>query len=240
MSVIKDGFQLLFHTTPTTTTQGSTFSVDHQQHLLLTTEVRQLIAKGALEEVPRDQQIAEPGFYRPMFVIPKKSGGHRPVFNLKRLNQFLEPRLFKMETLAEITRLIAPNDCMCSIDLTDAFLHIKVHRAHRRFLRMVFDGKAYQMRTLSLGCSLSPWVFTKVCRPTIHFFRQQGNRLAAYLDDWLIVGSLAEETRQHTQRVVRLVQNLGWLINLKKAQLEACQQIDHLGFSLDSQTMQAA
>ncbi|CEP09065.1 hypothetical protein, partial, partial [Parasitella parasitica] len=92
MPVIKEGFQLPFHTTPPTTTQGSTISVDHQQHLLLKTEVRQLIAKGDLEEVLRDQQIAEPGFYSPMFVIPRKSGGLRPVFNLKRPNLFLEPR----------------------------------------------------------------------------------------------------------------------------------------------------
>ena len=37
------------------------------------------------------------GFFSPIFAIPKKDGGWRPIINLKVLNQYLNTRLFKME-----------------------------------------------------------------------------------------------------------------------------------------------
>ncbi|OAD01063.1 hypothetical protein MUCCIDRAFT_112490 [Mucor lusitanicus CBS 277.49] len=72
-------------------------------------------------------------------------------------------------------------------------------------------------------------------------FSTPGIRVSAYLDDWLIIGSSAQGTQQHTTYVVGLLEQLGWLINYsQKSTLTPTQQIDHLGFQLDSRSMQAA
>ncbi|GAN05150.1 hypothetical protein MAM1_0083c04619 [Mucor ambiguus] len=98
-----------------------------------------------------------------MFVIPKKNGGVRPVFNLKKLNQYLDaPHYFKMETIREVSLMIKPNDYLVSIDLSDAFLHIGLHQESRRFLRLKWKNQVYQYCTTAFDlASTSPFIFTK-------------------------------------------------------------------------------
>ncbi|OAD74389.1 hypothetical protein PHYBLDRAFT_144841 [Phycomyces blakesleeanus NRRL 1555(-)] len=72
--------------------------MSHDQTLLLRHEISQILYKQAIEPVTSPS----PGFYSNLFVIPKKDGGARPVFNLKGLNQFLDASKFKMETLYEV------------------------------------------------------------------------------------------------------------------------------------------
>jgi hypothetical protein len=122
-----------------------------EQQLSLHQEIQSLLQKGAVEVVSQQQQLTTPRFYSPLFVIPKKNGGHRPVFNFKKLNSFITAPHFKMETLQDVTRTIQPNNWMTSIDLSDAFLHIPVHPQLRRFLRFRWNNITYQFKMTPFG-----------------------------------------------------------------------------------------
>jgi hypothetical protein len=175
-----------------------------------------------------------------MFVIPKKNGGIRPVFNLKKLNQYLEAPHFKMETIREVSQMIDPNDYLVSIDLSDAFLHIGLHQDSRRFLRLKWKDQVYQYRTAPFGLASSPYVFTKVCRPVLEHFRSKGVKLSAYLDDWILAAPTKQLATQQAQEVVSLLQKLGWIVNFKKSVLLPSQRIEHLGFVLNTKNMTAS
>jgi hypothetical protein len=175
-----------------------------------------------------------------MFVIPKKKGGVRSVFNLKKLNQYLEAPHFKMETIKEVSQMISPNDYLVSIDLSDAFLHIGLHQDSRRFLRLKWKGQIYQYCTTAFGLASSPYVFTKVCRPILEHFRSQGYKISAYLDDWILAASSRQLAIQQAQAVVTLLQQLGWLVNFKKSVLTPTQQLEYLGFVLNTRSMTAS
>jgi hypothetical protein len=207
---------------------------------LINQTIQELLEKQAIEPVSPEEVQQSPGFYSSMFVIPKKDGGIRPIFNLKRLNQYLHAPHFKMDTLREVSLMIHRNDYLVSIDLSDAFLHIGLHSESRRFLRLKWNGQVYQYRTIAFGLASSPFVFTKVCRPILEHLRSQGIRISAYLDDWLLVAGSKELALQQSQRVVSLLQQLGWIVNLKKSVLTPTQQLEHLGFVLDTRKMTAA
>jgi hypothetical protein len=96
-----------------------------EQSHLIDQAIQDLLAKAAIEKVSAQQVQQTPGFYSSMFVIPKKNSGVRSVFNLKKLNQYLEAPHFKMETIREVSQMIRPNDYLVSIDLSDAFLYIQ-------------------------------------------------------------------------------------------------------------------
>jgi hypothetical protein len=125
---------------------------DPQQRKLLRQEISQLLAKRAIEPV----KDGSPGFHSSMFVIPKRNGGHRPVFNLKRLNQHLDAPHFKMETLRQVAPLIQQHDYLTSIDLSDAFLHILIHKMSRKYFRFRWEGQTFQFRTTSIDISIVP------------------------------------------------------------------------------------
>ncbi|CEP08889.1 hypothetical protein [Parasitella parasitica] len=241
-TIIQYGYKIQFHTTPpTTTTPTSIHPLSQDQVPLINQTIQDLLDKQAIELVSQEEVQQTPGFYSSMFFIPKKDGGIRPVFNLKRLNQYLHhaPH-FKMETLREVSLMIHRNDYLVSIDLSDAFLHIGPHPESRRFLRLKWNGQIYQYRTIAFGLASSPYIFTKVYRPILEHLRSQGIRISAYLDDWLLVADNKELALQQSQMVVSLLRQLGWLVNRKKSVLTPTQQLEHLGFVLHTRKMTAA
>ena len=63
---------------------------------------------------------------------------------------------FQMETTASIRRSILPGTWAVSIDLMDAYLHIPIHPASRKFLRLSLEGTVYQFRALPFAISKRP------------------------------------------------------------------------------------
>ena len=93
--------------------------------------VLDLLQKQAVEEL---YQPVGAGFYGRLFLVPKSSGGWRPVLDLSPLNQFLPSIRFKMETPSSIRSSIQTADWATSIDLQDAYFHISIHPSSRRYL----------------------------------------------------------------------------------------------------------
>ena len=103
-------------------------------------EVATLVRKGAVEVVTSPS----PGFYGRFFCVPKASGGWRPVLDLSALNRFLLEVPFKMETAASIREAVRPGDWGASLDLTDAYFHVPIAKADRKWLRFVWEGQVFQ------------------------------------------------------------------------------------------------
>ncbi|MGL4478918.1 MAG: reverse transcriptase domain-containing protein [Aeromonas veronii] len=82
---------------------------------------------------------------------------------------------------------IHPQDWFAAIDLKDAYFHVSILPRHRPFLRIAFEGRAYQYKVLPFGLSLSPRVFTKVAEVAIVPLKEQGARILNFLDNWLIL-----------------------------------------------------
>ena len=69
-------------------------------------EVATLLAKGAIETVPPAEMRS--GFYSPYFIVPKKSGGLRPILDLRVLNRSLHRLPFKMLMAKRILQCVRP------------------------------------------------------------------------------------------------------------------------------------
>ena len=95
-------------------------------------EVATLLAKGAIEPVPPADMKS--GFYSPYFIVPKKTGGLRPILDLRALNRALHRLPFKMLTPKRIFECIRPMHWFAAIDLKDAYFHVSILPRHRPFL----------------------------------------------------------------------------------------------------------
>ena len=189
--------------------------------------MEKLLEKGAIEPVPFVEQ--HQGFYSTMFLVPKKTGDLRPVINLRPLNQYLKTEHFKMDTMSKVINLVKKGDWAISIDLRDAYFHIPIFPAHRRYLRFCVQGRAYQYRALAFGPKTSPRVFTKVVSVVAAHLRMQSIRLAVYLDDWLALNAIRRLLLQDRQKILNLLSQLGFLVNAEKSQLVPTQDITYIG-----------
>ena len=191
-----------------------------------------LLDKAAIERVV---DTSSPGFYSRLFFVPKKSGGVRPVIDLSTLNSFLVVPKFKMESVHSIRASLRLNAWAYSLDLRDAYFHIPVHRASRKYLRFQLEGEVFQFRALPFGLSTAPLIFTKVVTEVKRFCHERGLCLFQYLDDWLGEAPSQTQAQEESARLVALCEHLGLIINMPKSDLQPKQAFSFLGALFDFQ-----
>ncbi|KAK7089954.1 hypothetical protein V1264_009827 [Littorina saxatilis] len=139
-----------------------------------------------------------------------------------------------METPASVREALRPSDWVTSIDLTDAYFHILMHRSDQKWLRFLWGDRVFQFKALPFGLSLAPCIFTMVVRQLCVLVCQQGIRLKVYLNDWLILNQLESLCRQHTQVVLQTAKDLGLSVNQGKSDLTPSQRFTYLGMVFDT------
>ena len=104
-------------------------------------------------------------------------------------------------------------------DLKDAYFHIGIHPADRRYLRFCHNGTSWQFTVLPFGLSTSPRVFTKILKPVLAYAHLHRVKLHMYLDDWLLNPGTHQEALEQTSWLKSLCQKLGLVLNLEKSDL---------------------
>ena len=89
----------------------------------------------------------------------------------------------------------------------------------------------------SVWLATAPRVFTKLMKPVVAMLRQRGVRLIIYLDDMLIMAESTSLALHHAASALNLLESLGFVVNYHKSQLIRSQQIEFLGFLVDSVTL---
>lgn len=113
------------------------------------------------------------------FPVPKKSGGMKPILDLRVLNGYI----------AHLLECIQPGDWMTSIDLTNAYFHVPILPHNRKYLGFAVGGRMYKHCCLPFGYSLAPRTFTKCVEMALASLRERGVRTLTYIDDWLILAT---------------------------------------------------
>jgi len=175
-----------------------------------------------------------PGHYSSIFTRPKKNGGLRLVFNLKRLNRCVQVQKFKMETLVSIRESLRKADWTVTLDLEDAYYHIAIHPSQHHLLRFVMNGVVHHFQVLPFGLSTAPWLFTKLLRPVLAFCHVRGLRTHAYLDDWLIRDQNRHILLKQLSTLLPLLYRLGLGVNVAKSRFIPQQKFTFLGTFFDT------
>ena len=227
--VLKQGYCLPFKQKPPLTrypTIKSSYSDPVKQKALLES-VQQMVQKRAVVPVQNKNSL---GFYSRLFLVPKPENKWRPVIDLSVVNTFLHVPTFKMETAEVIRASLQAGEWVASIDLTDAYFHVPIHQKFQKYLRFHVQGQAYQFRALPFGIATAPLEFTRVVKEVNFMALSQGVRIHQYLDDWLVRSKDPESCARDVQKLVNLVEKLGWIVNLKKSELKPTQDLEFLGY----------
>ena len=76
------------------------------QQLSLLAELQQLLAKKVISTVPKGEEMQ--GFYSRYFLVPKKTGGLRPILDLALFNKCIAERPFHMFTIRRVLQCVKP------------------------------------------------------------------------------------------------------------------------------------
>ncbi len=109
-------------------------------------------------------------------------------------------------------------DWFASVDLKDAYFHIRIAPHHRTFLRFSFEG---------MDAALSP-------------LRANGMRILHFLDDWLILAQSRDTLLSNIDLLLCHLESLGVCVNMQKSILALSQSITYLGVHFESMEMRAS
>ena len=118
-----------------------------------------------------------------------------------------------METPETIRTSLQAGEWVTSIDFKDAYFHISINSQSRKYMRFHIQGKIYQFKALPFALSTAPMEFTVVAKEVKFLAMKKGIRIHQYLDDWLVRARSHQTCLQHTQTLVALCRELGWLVN---------------------------
>ena len=229
VQILREGYTLPFWIRPKLTRSPTVIScyVNPHRNSYLLEALHQLIDKNAVELVQNQTSL---GFFNRLFLVPKPNNKWRPILDL---NIFLKTEKFKMETPETIRTSLQQGEWLTSIDFKDAYFHIPIQEQSRKYLRFHVLGQTYQFKALPFGLSTAPLEFTVVAKEVKLMAIHKGIRIHQYLDDWLVRARSHRVCLQHIQDLVKICQELGWLVNLEKSELEPTQIFDFVGYQFD-------
>jgi hypothetical protein len=167
-------------------------------------------------------------------VVPKgKEGKFRLIINMSYVNDHLVTNKFKFEGLSDMVDLAEKGDYAVSFDLTLGYYHVGLHPRTRAYTGFSGKGEYYQYNCLPFGMKSAPWVFSKVMRELVMYWRKSGISVLPYMDDLFFSRKGEQVCLRLFLRVWKDFFSAGISINMPKCCLTPAPVLRQLGFDVD-------
>ena len=233
LKIVEFGLDIEFKEEPRIRKRGPCFQGSDEQKRHLAQCLQKWLDQGVIEPT----SISRAACLSLLFPVPKpKKGDWRWVLDLRSVNEHVMRPEFKLTGVAEVRQLIEAGAWMTKLDLSDAYLHVMVNRRSRRWLAFRALKGVYRMRAMIFGLSNAPYIFTMMMKPVIAHLHHLGIQCVVYLDDFCIWAASREAAIRATATTQRLLESLGFEINLSKSVVEPTQRLVYLGMVFDTTT----
>ena len=197
--------------------------------VFVTSEIDRLVDAGILIKVSNIPTVVNA-----LTVAENSSGKQRLVLDLRGVNPILHVEKFKFEDLKVASQYFSKQCFMCTFDLKSGYSHIDINEAYQQYLGLEWNGKHYVYSSLPFGCSSAGLVFSKVMRELVKRWRSQSIPIVTYLDDGILIANSASEAATAAKIVKHDLEQAGFILNPEKSNWVPSQQLQWLGFKLDS------
>ena len=217
LSVISEGYKLpLLHTPPRSFTKNNLSAINNS--VFVTESILDLLASDRISEFSKDSLHV----INPLSVSTQSSGKRRLILDLRFVNQFILKQKVKFEDYKTALDLFQYGSYACSFDLKSGYHHVDIFPSHQRFLGFSWtfpDGRTryFDYTVLRFGLSSAPYLFTKLVRPLVKYWRSRGLYCIVYLDDGFIMDSTLEKTQRASHLVYGDLVASGFVINQEKS-----------------------
>ena len=60
------------------------------------------------------------------------------ILNLKKLNNYIQSKHYKMESLQNVLYMVRPGTWMASVDLKDTYYLVPIHKEYQKYFKFVW------------------------------------------------------------------------------------------------------
>ena len=132
---------------------------------------------------------SQPWVVNPLTVSVRAEGKKHLVLDLRHVNPHLFKGKFKRKEFSTAQQLLGEGYYLYTIEIKSAYHHVEIFDSHRTYLgfQWPYQGKPtyFVFSVLPFGMSTAPYIFTKVLKPVINYWRSTDRRISMFLDDGL-------------------------------------------------------
>ena len=100
-----------------------------------------------------------------------------------------------MPSITTVINMLQPGNWLCSVDLLDAYLHLRMCRDSCPYLQFSFVGRYFMYLVLPNGIALGPRVFVDTTKAIMTHLHKLGINIVIYIDDTLLVDKCCEDLK---------------------------------------------
>ena len=231
LDVIEHGYRIPFHSTPPVS-----FSSNNKSALAHSDFVNEAISELLVTNRIFESEVL-PHNVNPLSVSIQSSGKKRLILDLRFVNKHVWKQKVKFEDLKVALNYFDKGHFMFSFDIKSGYHHVLIFPPHQTFLGFswFYQGKVryFCFRVLPFGLCSAPFVFTKIFRPLVAYWRRDGIHIVVYLDDGLGEGPSYQVALAHSTRVKTDLVRSGFVPNFEKSVWVPTSVLDWLGFTID-------
>jgi Reverse transcriptase (RNA-dependent DNA polymerase) len=124
-------------------------------------------------------------------------------------------------------------------DFTSGYHHVAINPIRSKYLGFSFHWpngvqRFFEFTQLPFGLSSACYIFTKLTRPLIKYWRAHGLNVFIYIDDGLSVCSSRAQALRASAQVRLDLKQAGFVVSEKNSHWDPAGRIQWLGFVVDS------
>ena len=143
--------------------------------------VDELLLSGRIIKVDRPPRVVNP------LSVSDNGAKKRLILDLRYVNLHLWKERVKFEDFKTLKNFLHKGSFMFQFDFKSGYHHIDIFPEHWTFLGFSWtkDGVTFFFCfvVLPFGLSTAPYIFTKVCRVLVKFWRSNGVKIVIFIDD---------------------------------------------------------
>ncbi len=165
----------------------------------------------------------------PVFIVPKKNGEARMVFDYRRLNSLTKKMQFPLPTIESLQRRFSGKHVISTLDIKSGYWHIPLRKEDRWKTAFSFNGVLYEWCVMPMGACNAPPFFQKVMKDIFADLPY----VLVYIDDIAVLSEDAQQHRQHLEAVFERLERYRIKLRLDKCAF-AQSSVEYLGFDVDA------
>ena len=126
---------------------------------------------------------------------------------------------------------------MAKFDIKDAYYSIPILPEHQKILKFSFQKKLYKFTCLLNRLCSGPGKFTKLLKSPLAELMLHYVKIAAYTDDLITLAYSFDICLKNVWKCLKLSGNLDFVVHPEKSIFVPSQEIEYLGFIINSVTM---
>ena len=181
LDIIRDGYKIQFIETPDRAMFRNNKSALRESDFV-EEAIRELTKISRIIECEKRPKVVNP------LTVAVKNSKKRLVLDLRYVNGYVWKEHGKFEDFTVFRSYVEKGSYMFSFDLKSGYHHIDICKDQWEYLGFSWKGKDgrkryYMFVVLPFGLCTAGYIFTKVCRVSIKYWRKHGNKIVMYIDD---------------------------------------------------------